>query len=103
MSAQSSHCANSLLGSISGGNWAQCRHHYFNAGNAATAEKARKEADWQLANANNGNSAASAVAKFGCGLFMTEGGQDDNPKTDQEKAARLAGIQRVVELCEQRG
>jgi hypothetical protein len=89
--------------SPAGSNWAQCRHHYFNAGNAATEDKARKEADWQLANTGNANSAASAVAKFGCGFFMTEGGQDDKPKTDADKAARLAGIQRVVDICEKNG
>jgi hypothetical protein len=86
-----------------GGNWAQCRHHYFNAGNSPTADKARGEAEWQLANTNNPNSAASAVARFGCGFFMTEGGIDDKPQNEPEEAARIAGIQRVVEICEQRG
>jgi cellulase (glycosyl hydrolase family 5) len=86
-----------------GGNWAQCRHHYFNAGNASTAEKAIKEANWQLANPANPNSAASAVANLGCGFFMTEGGIDDKPQNDQELAARIAGVQRVVEICEKNG
>jgi len=89
--------------SPAGSNWAQCRHHYFGAGNSSTADRARKEADWQLASSGNANSAAAAIAQFGCGFFMTEGGCDDKPKNDQEEAARIAGIQRMVELCEQRG
>jgi hypothetical protein len=86
-----------------GFNWAQCRHHYFNAGNAATPDKARSEANWQLDNLKNPDSAASAVARFGCGFFMTEGGIDDKPANDTEMASRIAGVQRVVELCEKNG
>jgi hypothetical protein len=84
-------------------NWAQCRHHYFNAHNSASPEKARGEADWQLSNLKNSDSAASATAAFGCGFFMTEGGIDDKPTTDIELAARVAGVQRVVDDCEQHG
>lgn len=85
------------------GNWAQSRHHYFGAGNSPTVDRARQEADWQLANPGNANSAASAIARFGCGFFMTEGGCDSVSKNDKEQAARMAGVQRMVELCEQRG
>ena len=84
-------------------NWAQCRHFYFAARNSASSEKARSEADWQVANLQHSDSAASAVKAFGCGFFMTEGGIEDKPKTDQELAARVAGVQRVVDDCEQRG
>ena len=51
-----------------GTNWAQCRHHYFSPQNSASTEKARGEAEWQLANLANKNSAASAVRQFDCGL-----------------------------------
>jgi hypothetical protein len=34
---------------------------------------------------------------------MTEGGIEGKPKSDEDLAARLAGVQRVVEICEQRG
>jgi len=84
-------------------NWAQCRHHYFQPKNGASPEKARGEAEWQLASLQNKNSAASAVQQFGCGFFMTEGGLEGKAGSDQEQAARIAGVQRVVELCEQRG
>lgn len=84
-------------------NWAQCRHHYFQAKNSPTPEKARGEAEWHLANRENRNSAASAVQQFGCGFFMTEGGIEDKPRTEQEKAARIAGVQRLVEVCERSG
>lgn len=84
-------------------NWAQCRHHYANHGNSSTVEKAQKEIDWQLANPSNKNSAASAVKTFGCGFFMTEGGIDDKPKTDEERAARIAGVQRIIDVCEKQG
>jgi aryl-phospho-beta-D-glucosidase BglC (GH1 family) len=84
-------------------NWAECRHHYFTAGNSATADKARGEADWQIANLQNRNSAASTVKAFGCGFFMTEGGIEGKPKSDADLANRLAGVQRVVDLCEQHG
>lgn len=87
----------------SANNWAQCRHHYFTPQNAATPEKARSEADWQLANTGNKNSAASATQNFGCGFFMTEGGVEGRAETEPEKAARLAGVQRAIELCEDRG
>ena len=39
----------------------------------------------------------------GIGFFMTEGGVEGNAGTEAAKAARLAGVQRVVELCEQNG
>ncbi len=84
-------------------NWSQCRHHYFTASNAPTPDKARSEADWQLLNTQNKNSAASAVQDFGCGFFMTEGGIEGSTQTEPEKAARLAGVQRVIEICEERG
>ena len=84
-------------------NWAQCRHHYFAAGNSATPEKARGEADWHLNNLKNPNSAASAVHAVGCGFFLPEGGIEGKPKSDEDLAARLAGVQRVVDLCEQHG
>lgn len=84
-------------------NWAQCRHHYFTAGNSTTAEMARSEADWQLKNLKNPDSAASAVKAFGCGFFMTEGGIEGKPKSAEDLAARLAGVQRVVDVCEERG
>lgn len=85
------------------GNWAQCRHHYFTAKNAATPQKARNEADWQLANTANQNSAASAVQNLGCGFFMTEGGIEGKAETEPDQAARLAGVQRVVDVCEEHG
>jgi hypothetical protein len=85
------------------GNWAQCRHHYFTPQNSPSAEKARGEAAWHLANTSNKNSAASAVKQFGCGFFMTEGGLEGKPKNDTEKAAAIAGVQRAVEVCEQQG
>jgi hypothetical protein len=84
-------------------NWAQCRHHYFTTNNASTPEKARSEASWQLANLQNKDSAASATQNFGCGFFMTEGGIDGKAETEPEKAARLAGVQRVIDVCEERG
>jgi hypothetical protein len=84
-------------------NWAQCRHHYFQPQNSPSAEKARAEADWQLANISNKNSAASAVQQLGCGFFMTEGGIEGKPKSEAEKAALVAGVQRAVEVCEQHG
>ncbi len=84
-------------------NWAQCRHHYFQAQNSPTAAKARSEAEWHLANSANKNSALSAVHNFGCGFFMTEGGVEGKPGNEADKAAQIAGVQRVVELCEQHG
>jgi hypothetical protein len=66
-------------------------------------EKARSETDWQLANTGNKNSAASAVQNLGCGFFMTEGGIEGKAETEPDQAARLAGVQRVVEVCEERG
>lgn len=33
---------------------------------------------------------------------MTGGGIDDKPKSDEDMAARVAGVQRVVDICEQR-
>jgi len=85
------------------GNWAQCRHHYFQAQNSPTAEKARGEAEWHLANAGNPNSAAAAVRRFGCGFFMTEGGIEGKPAGAAARAAPLAGVQRMVEVCEKQG
>lgn len=85
------------------GNWAQCRHHYFSAQNSPSAEKARDEAEWQLANASNKNSAASAVRQFGCGFFMTEGGIEGKPKNETEQASEMAGVQRVIEISQQNG
>jgi Cellulase (glycosyl hydrolase family 5) len=85
-----------------GNNWAQCRHHYFTPQNASTAQKARAEAEWQLANLANKNSAAAAVKSFGCGFFMTEGGID-GADTEAARGDRLAGVQRMVEICEQNG
>ncbi len=85
------------------GNWAQCRHHYFSSQNSPSAEKARGEAEWQLANSSNKNSAAAAVQQFGCGFFMTEDGVEGKPKNETERVAELAGVQRLVDLCEQNG
>lgn len=84
-------------------NWAQCRHHYANGGNSPTIEKARAEIDWHFTNLSNKNSAASAIKAFGCGFFMTEGGIDDQPKTDADRDARIAGVQRIVDVCEKQG
>jgi hypothetical protein len=84
-------------------NWAQCRHHYFSPQNSSSAEKARAEADWHLANISNKNSAASAIRQFGCGFFMTEGGIEGRPRTESERVAEMAGVQRAIELCEQAG
>ena len=85
------------------GNWVQCRHHYFSPQNSPSAEKGRSEAEWQLANTSNENSAASGVQQFGCGFFMTEGGIEGKAETPADKAARLAGVQAVVNICEERG
>ena len=85
------------------GNWAQCRHHYFSPQNSPSAKKARGEADWQLANTANKNSAAAAVRQFGCGFFMTEGGIEGKPKSETEKASEMDGVQRAIEICEQHG
>jgi Cellulase (glycosyl hydrolase family 5) len=84
-------------------NWAQCRHHYMNAGNSPTVDRARGEADHHLLNLTNKNSAASASKAFGCGFFMTEGGIDDTPKTAADMTARMAGVQRIVDDCEKQG
>src|SRR6202000_2680837 len=84
-------------------NWAQCRHHYANAGNSPTVQKAQAEIDWHLLNLSNRNSAASASKAYGCGFLMTEGGIDDKPATDADKAARIAGGQRIVDDCQKRG
>jgi len=84
-------------------NWAQCRHHYFSPQNSPSAEKARAESEWHLANTSNKNSAASAVQQMGCGFFMSEGGIEGKPKNEDEMAAQLAGVQRAIEICEQHG
>jgi hypothetical protein len=42
------------------------------------------------------------VKSFGCGLFMTEGGIDE-AETEAARAEGLAGVQRMVEICEQNG
>lgn len=85
-------------------NWAQCRHHYFHAKNSPSIERAIGEAEHHLlSTTQNKNSAPAAVKQFGCGFFMTEGGLEDSPKTEEEMAARIAGIQRMVEICEQQG
>ncbi len=84
-------------------NWAQCRHHYFSAQNSPSVERARAEAEWQLANISNKNSVASAVQQFGCGFFMTEGGIGSKPKNEAEKASEMAGVQRAIDICDQNG
>ena len=85
-----------------GSNWSQSRHHYFHAKNSPTPERAIGEAEHHLVS-DSKNSAPSAIKQFGCGFFMTEGGVEDSPKDEQAMAARIAGVQRMIDICQEQG
>ena len=74
-------------------NWAQKRPLYFTPLNSSAAERARTEAERQLAKAQE------RVDEFGCGFFVAELGIEG----DGDTSARVAGVQRTIDICAERG